>query len=289
LFRFFKFHGFGNDYIVIEESALRNVGSLNELVRRVCDRHYGAGADGVVTVRRAEDDTADFVARIFNSDGSEAQISGNGTRCAVAYLYYTDQWSENILRLSTPAGVKQYRLMETISPGHYWFEAELGQPRFDSVSIPMITGDPHERVSNYPLEVDGEIVRVTAVQTGNPHCTIFVDDFDSFDWRRLGSLIETHPAFPQKTNVEFVRVADRQNIDIRIWERGVGETLSSGTCSCGAALASMINDLADRRVKVHTEGGTIEVEWRDDDCIVMSGRADIVYSGEWLAEDTEEN
>jgi len=282
LLNFTKFHGFGNDYIVLEENAIEDVLSVNELVRSICDRHYGAGADGIVTVRRSQTEGADFAARIFNSDGSEAQISGNGTRCAVAYLYYSGQWSEPVLNLKTLAGVKRYTLLETLSPGHYWFEAELGLPHFDSASIPMITADPHARVTNYPLQVDGMMFGITAVQTGNPHCVIFVEDFESVDWRRLGSLLETHEAFPQKTNVEFVRVIDRNNIEIRIWERGVGETLSSGTCSCGAAIASMINDHADRRVSVHTEGGLIQVEWRDDDQIAMTGRADIIYRGEYF-------
>jgi diaminopimelate epimerase len=283
LFIFFKFHGFGNDYIVVEESSFEGVTNPNELVRRVCARHYGAGADGVVSVRAAGTDDADFIARIFNSDGSEAEISGNGTRCAVAYLYYTGQFSDPILRLATPAGIKRYRLLETLSEGHYWFEAELGMPHFDSASIPMTTDDPHARVTNCPLQAGDTTVRITAVQTGNPHCAVFVDDFDAIDWRALGSILEKHPAFPHKTNVEFVRVIDRNNVEIRIWERGVGETLSSGTCSCGAALASMINDFTDRKVKVQTEGGTIDVEWRDDDQLVMTGRADLVYQGQWLA------
>lgn len=284
MFTFFKFHGFGNDYIVVEESSFDGVADTNDLVRRICDRHYGAGADGVVSVRAANTDDADFIARIFNADGSEAEISGNGTRCAVAYLHYTGQFSDPVLRLRTLAGIKRYRLLETLSEGHYWFEAELGMPHFDSASIPMTTDDPHARVTNYPLKVGDGTVRITAVQTGNPHCAVFVDDFDSIDWRALGSILEKHPDFPQKTNVEFVRVIDRNNVEIRIWERGVGETLSSGTCSCGAALASMINDFTDRKVKVQTEGGTINVEWRDDDQLVMTGRADLVYQGRWLGE-----
>jgi diaminopimelate epimerase len=176
-------------------------------------------------------------------------------------------------------------LIETIAPGHYWFEAELGQPVFSSRAIPMSIEPALEHVKDFPLEVSGERVKITAVQTGNPHCVIFTDDFNSLDWRRLGSLIEVHPAFHEKTNVEFVHVVDRGNIEIRIWERGVGETLSSGTCSCGAAIASISNGFTDRRVSVQTEGGTIEVEWREsDDEIVMTGRADVIYRGEWLGE-----
>jgi diaminopimelate epimerase len=285
LLSFTKFEGFGNDYIVVEEKELAGLGSVNALIARICNRHYGAGADGIVSVRPSDNANADFVARIFNADGSEAQISGNGTRCAVAYLYYTGQWSADTLRLQTLAGLKRYRLLERIARGHYWFEAELGQPVFDSNSIPMSIEPALDHVKNFPLDVAGEKVEISAVQTGNPHCVIFTDDFNSMDWRRLGSLIEVHPAFPEKTNVEFVRVVDRRNIEIRIWERGVGETLSSGTCSCGAAIASISNGFTDRRVSVQTEGGTIEVEWREsDDEIVMTGRADVIYRGEWLGE-----
>jgi diaminopimelate epimerase len=283
--QFIKFHGFGNDYIVFEEAGLAGINSLNEFARRVCDRHYGAGADGVTVVSRAEDERADFRVRIFNADGSEAGLSGNGTRCTVAYLYYRGLWSADELRLQTRTGVKRYRLRERIAEGHYWFESELGQPAFESAQIPMLMDEPRERVMNYPLAVDGETVRVTALSMGNPNCCIFVEDFAELDWRRLGRALETHQQFPERTNVVFVRVRDRSNIEVRLWERGVGETFSSGTCSCAAAVASAVHDLTERRVSVHTPGGVIEVEWRESDGeVVMTGRADLVYSGEWLAE-----
>ncbi|HEV7843559.1 MAG TPA: diaminopimelate epimerase [Pyrinomonadaceae bacterium] len=279
--QFIKFQGFGNDYIIFEAKALGLVESLNNFARAVCDRHYGAGADGIVVISRAENESADFVARIFNADGSEAGLSGNGTRCAVAYLYYQGLWDEAILRLSTRTGVKLYRLREELSRGHYWFESELGQPRFDSASIPMLTDEPRERVVDYPLVVEGETFPVTALQMGNPNCAIFVADFEQLDWRRLGRVLETHAQFPERTNVEFVRVSDRANIELRIWERGVGETKSSGTCSCAAMIASVIKGLTDRRVTVWMEGGHAEIVWREDGEVVLTGRADIVYSGDW--------
>ncbi|HEX8843998.1 MAG TPA: diaminopimelate epimerase [Pyrinomonadaceae bacterium] len=283
--RFIKFHGFGNDYLVFEADELRGVESLNDFARRICDRHYGAGADGITVVRRAEEGEADFTVRIFNADGSEAGLSGNGTRCTVAYLYYRGLWSKDELRLATRSGVKRYRLREQVSAGHYWFEAELGRPGFDSASVPMLTDEPRERITDYPLVVEGERLRVTALSVGNPNCIIFVDGFDDLDWRRVGRALENHEQFPERTNVVFVRVRDRSNIEIRLWERGVGETFSSGTCSCAAAVASVINERTDRRVNVHTEGGLIEVLWREeDDEIVMTGRADVVYGGEWLGE-----
>lgn len=279
---FIKFHGFGNDYLVFEAEQVAGVSSLNDLARDICDRHYGAGADGITVVRPAEDESADFAVRIFNVDGSEAGLSGNGTRCTVAYLYYRGLWSKTELRLSTRTGIKLYRLRERISHGHYWFEAELGQPGFDSSSIPMLTDAPRERVTNYPLTVEGETLRVTALSMGNPNCILFVDDFDRLDWRRTGRILENHEQFPERTNVVFVRVRDRGNIEVRLWERGVGETFSSGTCSCAAAVASCINEKSDRHVNVHTQGGLIEVLWREDGEVVMTGRADVVYGGEWL-------
>ncbi len=283
--QFIKFQGFGNDYLVFEAEGLASVGSLNDFARSVCDRHYGAGADGITVVRPGGED-ADFAVRIFNADGSEAGLSGNGTRCTVAYLYYEGLWSEDELRLKTRAGVKRYRLRETEARGHYWFESELGQPGFTSEEIPMLTDGARKRVTDYPLTVEGKTVTVTALSMGNPNCCIFVDDFDELDWRRLGRLIERHEQFPDRTNVVFVRVLDRGNIEVRLWERGVGETFSSGTCSCAAAVAAAINDKTDRRVNVHTPGGLIEVIWREeDDEVVMTGRADVVYSGKWKGND----
>lgn len=283
--QFIKFHGFGNDYIVFEEQQVARVGSLGEFARRICDRHYGAGADGITVVAPADEESADFRVRIFNTDGSEAGLSGNGTRCTVAYLYYRGLWTKDELRLQTRTGIKRYSLRERLSDGHYWFESELGQPAFESARIPMLTDEPRERVVDYPLTVDGENLRVTALSMGNPNCCIFVREFDQLDWRRIGRVLETHQQFPERTNVVFVRVGDRNHIEVRLWERGVGETFSSGTCSCAAAVASVMNGLTERRVSVKTQGGLIEVEWREsDDEVVMTGRADLVYSGEWLAE-----
>lgn len=283
--RFIKFQGFGNDYIIFEAGEVARVESLNNLSRAVCDRHYGAGADGIVVVSPSEDTaTADFAARIFNADGSEAGLSGNGTRCAVAFLYHEGLWEKDILRLSTRSGVKLYRLKEEVSLGHYWFESELGQPRFDSASIPMLTDEPEERVVDYPLVIDGERFLVTALEMGNPNCAIFVEEFGQVDWRRVGRALESHSQFPARTNVEFVRVRDRANIELRIWERGVGETESSGTCSCAAMVACVIKGLTARRVTAWMEGGHAEIVWREDGEVVLTGRADIVYSGEWPQE-----
>ena len=281
--RFTKFHGYGNDYLVFEATGLGGVGSLNDFVRRVCDRHYGAGADGVALVDRTSD-AADFAVRIFNADGSEAAMSGNGTRAAAAYLHYQGLWSAQELRLSTRAGIKLYRLRGSEGGGCYLFEAEIGRPDFASASIPMLTDEPRARVVNYPLEaVAGVTVEVTALLMCNPNCCVFVEDFAALDWRRLGAAIESHRQFPEKTNVEFVRVRDRQHLEVRVWERGVGETLSSGTGACAAAVAAQVNGRTERCVSVEMPGGQLEVEWRDDGEVLLTGTAEVIYSGHWLA------
>ncbi len=311
--RFIKFHGYGNDYLVVDAGEPRGVSSLPDFARRVCDRHFGAGADGVALVERLEagetaggagegaateaagaagrggasPNSADFRVRIFNPDGSEAAMSGNGTRCAASALYYEGVWSGEELRLSTRSGVKVYRLLaEDRARGRYRFAAEIGRPRFESASVPFQTDEPLERVVRHPLEVaPGQTVSVTALEMCNPNCCLFVDDFERVDWHGLGRLIESHPRFPERTNVEFVRVLSRERIEARIWERGAGETLSSGTGSSAAAVASCLNGLTDRRVTVETVGGRLEVEWRESDGeVVLTGEAQAVYRGEWLGE-----
>ena len=281
--RFVKFHGLGNDYLVIESEELARINDLGVFARRICNRHYGAGADGIAILNKAENDAADFDVRIFNPDGSEAALSGNGTRCAAGYLYYKKLWTAKELRLSTLSGVKNYFLREVVSPGKYVFDSELGQPRFDTRSIPMSTEEPLDKVIGYPLMVGGESFLVTALQMGNPNCCIFVNNFEAIQWRRVGRVIESHHQFPDRTNVVFVRVIDRGTLELRIWERGVGETTASGTCSCAGAVAAMLNDRADREVTVIMPGGRVRIKWRSDGEVEITGSSEVVYSGELLA------
>ena len=299
--RFVKFHGYGNDYLVFEAAELKGVGltpgfepvgaggPFFNFVRRVCDRHFGAGSDGVAVVERLGGEVeGDFRLRIFNPDGGEAAMSGNGSRCAAAYLHHAGLWSEEELRFSTRAGVKRYRLRERMSEGAFRFEAEIGRPRFDSASIPMLTEAPLAEVREYPLALPGgETVRVTALQMCNPNCCAFVDDLDGVDWRRLGRTIESHVAFPEHTNVEFIRVLDRGNIEARVWERGAGETLSSGTGASAAAVASMVGGHTDRHVKVSMPGGLLEVLSREEGEVLLTGEAEVVYQGVWLGGKTD--
>ena len=279
---FIKFHGFGNDYIVIEAKELTDIGALGDFARRICDRHYGAGSDGIAVVSPSETDDADFHVRIFNPDGSEANLSGNGTRCAASYLYYQKLWSAPEVRLSTRSGVKRYSLLEQNDAGRYVFDSELGQPGLDSASIPILTEPSLEKVVDYPLQVNGDKFQVTAVQIGNPVCCIFVKDFDALDWRSIGKTLENHKQFPERTNVVFVRVDNPQTISVRIWERGVGETNASGSCSCAAAVASMVKNETERTVKVLMPGGEAKIQWRADGEVVITGFAEVIYGGQWL-------
>ncbi len=291
---FYKFEALGNDFLIVGESALRacagevetqNFASLQSFSKRICDRHFGAGADGVELLLDAPRVAgADFEVRLFNADGGETPISGNGTRCVAAYLYLIEKWESPEVRIATGAGVKVLRPIDCgdlIGP-RMVFEAEMGAPRFASEEIPVITTTRLDRVIRQKLDVDGQSVEFTAASMGNPHCSVFVDDFESVDWRALGSKIETHAAFPERTNVEFIRVINRDEIEARFWERGVGETLASGTGACGAALAAMINGLVAAKVKVITAAGALIVEWRDDGMIIQTGEASAVYRGEWL-------
>jgi diaminopimelate epimerase len=282
---FYKFQALGNDFLITRERDLLPVtNDFEDFARRICDRHFGAGADGLeVLLERPSIAEADFEVRLFNADGGETPISGNGTRCVAAYLFLIERWDRPQVRIATGAGVKILRQVGERGKS-LMFEAEMGLPRLksdESDEIPVRLARPLERAVSQKLEVGGRTIDFTAVSMGNPHCSVFVDNFDSFDWRALGAAIEVHPAFPDRTNVEFVRVIDRNEIEVRFWERGCGETLASGTGSCGAALASMLNGLTDKNVRVLTPGGTLMVEWREDGTVVQTGEACPVYRGEF--------
>ena len=277
---FTKFHGFGNDYIVIEREDIPPEVSLAELAMAICTRNTGAGGDGIAVLEKRDGATADYFCQIINPDGSTAGFSGNGTRCAVAYLHYKGLWSEPHLKLETRSGIKNYNLIERKGDTEFWFEAEIGKPRFSSDEVPVLTDTRREAVVNEPIQTDGRHFSFSAVNVGNPVACIFVENFD-FDWRSIGRSLETHRSFPERANIVFVKIDDRENITIRIWERGAGETTASGTCSSAAAILSSFMLKTERKVKVHATGGTTDVLWRDDDEIVITGRADLSYSGVW--------
>jgi diaminopimelate epimerase len=276
---FSKFHGFGNDYIVLERSALGDNVSLPHLARAICNRHTGAGSDGIAVLAKLDGIEGDYSCEIVNPDGSIAGFSGNGTRCAVAYLHHTGLWTNADLRLQTRSGVKVYHLLES-SAGHYRFRAEIGKPRFSSAEVPFAGPERLEDVIDREVVVGDQAILVSAVNVGNPVACIFVESFD-FDWRYVGREMETHALFPDRANIVFVKVIDRSNIELRIWERGAGETSASGTCSSGAAVLCAYTDRTGRSVAVHTEGGIADVIWRADGEMVLTGTADLAYTGEW--------
>jgi len=266
---FCKFHGFGNDYIVFEAKDLMGVFSIEDFARKVCHRNYGIGGDGIAVLEKSENKTADYSCRIINPDGSEAGFSGNGTRCAVAYLHYKSIWQESRLKLQTKSGVKTYDLLER-TDSTFWFRAELGKPKFPTMANYEL------RITNYEKKL-----QITELNVGNPVAVVFVKDFDEMNWRAVGKEIETHRQFPEKTNVVFVKNIDRENVEIRIWERAAGETSSSGTCSIAAAVASALTGKTERKVSVHAEGGTTKAFWREDDEMLITGRADLAFCGEF--------
>jgi diaminopimelate epimerase len=245
----------------------------------MCDRHTGVGSDGLAVLERLDGTVADYSCEIVNPDGSFASFSGNGTRCAVAHLYYNAIWKPKTLRLRTRSGVKVYKLLGR-EGDELTFDAEIGSPKFQSGEIPVSVGVPKHAVVNEPVALAGGQYTFSAVNVGNPVAAIFMDSFD-LDWRQMGRELENHAMFPDRTNVVFVNVRDRENIDVRIWERGAGETAASGTCATAAAVLSAFLLKTERAVHVHSPGGTTDVVWRDDDQIVITGSAKYIFSGEW--------
>jgi diaminopimelate epimerase len=279
--RFTKTQGMGNDFLIIPVENVAALRNASELARELCQRNYGAGADGIVFITRARHSDADFATRTFNADGSEAGVSGNGTRCAAAFIYYSGLWNEPTVRIATAAGVKHGKLVSR-NGSQFDFAFDMGQPILSSQSVPMSITPPVERVVRYPLHLGGDILEVTCLSMGNPQCIIFVNDLNSVKLEELGPLIENHPVFPDRANVEFVRIISRDEIEIRIWERGAGHTLSSGTGSCASVIAASVNGFTERSVGVRTEGGKLTVEWNDDDRVLLTASAEVVYEGRWL-------
>ena len=277
---FCKFHGFGNDYVVIERNEIGEGVSLPDLAMAICRRNTGVGGDGIAVLEKRDGMSADYFCEIVNPDGSFAEFSGNGTRCAVAYLHYRNIWAEKRLRLKTRSGIKTYDLIEQKESREFWFEAEIGRPGFSSDEVPVLTDTRRDAVVSEPINIANRAFAFSAVNVGNPVACVFVDNFD-FDWRAIGREMETNEKFPKRANIVFVKIADRENIEIRIWERGAGETSASGTCASGAAVLSAFLLKTGRKVSVHSEGGVTEILWRDDDEIVIKGRADFAFCGEW--------
>ncbi|MDU2066529.1 MAG: diaminopimelate epimerase [Sporomusaceae bacterium] len=271
---FTKVHGQGNDFVIIDGTK-EAVTDYSQAAIEICDRHYGIGADGFVIILPSE--TEDFRMRIFNSDGSEAEMCGNVTRCVARYVYEYGLTTKTKITLETLAGVIRPELImkdgkiETVC-------VDMGEPRLLRKEIPM-TGDGDSQAVNIAIVADGKEYLATCVSMGNPHCVIFVDDMATVDLTKVGPVIETHPYFPRKTNVEFVEVLGPKEMRMRVWERGAGITLACGTGTSATLVAAVLTGRTEREVLVHLDGGDLTVEWRADNHIYMSGPAVEVYSG----------
>jgi diaminopimelate epimerase len=276
---FAKYHGLGNDFLVAWESDVPR--GLPDFARRILDRHTGVGGDGFIVIMKPENKAHDARIRFFNVDGSEAEMSGNGTRCAGAFLLER-KGQKRRMKIETVAGL---RTLEPLKgrEGKWVFRVGMGAPILEAARIPFRAAEVASPILGFRLGTHRGDVPVTVTSMGNPHCSVFVPDFEGADWLRLGQEIEHDQHFPNRTNVEFVRLVSQKEIEVRFWERGVGHTMSSGTGSCAATVAAILNGLTDREVQVWTEAGAVEVAWPQDCEVALTGPAERVMKGKYCS------
>jgi len=278
---FVKMHGLGNDFILIDclSKPLGDSSFLSYLAKKLCNRNFGIGADGLILILPSSN--TDLKMRIFNSDGSESQMCGNGIRCFAKYAYENKLVSKNKFTVETLAGIITTELIfkdKEISG----IKVDMGIPKLKRREIPM-EGENAPTVVNEILKINSKyIFKITCVSMGNPHCIIFVNDVQSIPVDEIGPKIENHPLFPEKTNVEFIQVLNKQEINFRVWERGVGETLACGTGACAALVAAVLNKKTDREAIIHLPGGDLDIRWADDGHVYMTGPAELVFRGEMI-------
>ena len=269
--KFEKWQGCGNDFILIDRPS--DAIDEPEQIKWLCDRHFGIGADGVIYVLSST--KAATRMRIFNADGTEAEMCGNGLRCFARYLLSGDKFfSDDDLTVETGAGIL------TVSMKYDLITVDMGEPIFNADKIP-VSGFGSQKLVAEPIEVDGMTYKMTCVSMGNPHCVIFVNDINKIDLEHIGPKFETHKFFPRKTNTEFVQVVGKNKLRMRVWERGSGITLACGTGACATAVAANLNDLAGRQSTVILDGGELNIDWRENNHIFMTGAAEKVYAGEF--------
>ncbi len=274
---FTKVHGLGNDFILINAGTGEGFhDDYSSLAIEMCDRKFGIGADGLVLL--LDSGVADVRMRIINSDGSEPEMCGNAIRCVAKYLYEHNVVRKDEIKVETLAGI----IIPQIIHKHGKVEmvrVDMGLPRLEREEIPM--AGPVGQVIGEDFEVNGQRFAVTAVSMGNPHCVIFVPDVSAVPLAEIGPRIETHPAFPRKTNVEFVQVVSPTEVIMIVWERGAGPTMACGTGACAVAVAGVLNGLTEKSVTVHLPGGPLHIEWAENGKIYMTGPAVEVFSGEY--------
>ena len=274
--KFTKMHGAGNDYVYVncfEEQVTNPV----ELAIRVSNRNFGIGSDGLILIMPS--DKADVRMRMFNSDGSESEMCGNGIRCVAKYAYDHAIVTKTEITAETGAGILTLQLFPDRHNKVERVRVNMGPPRLSREEIPM-NGSPAAQVVAEELTVLDKTFRITCVSMGNPHCIIYVDDVDSFPVATYGPLIENHQLFPRRTNVEFIQIISRTEVKQRTWERGAGETLACGTGASAVCVAGVLNNLTDRNILNHLAGGDLELEWVENGPVFMTGPATEVFSGE---------
>lgn len=274
---FIKMHGLGNDFICLDHFHNPIDTDYADLAKRLCHRQFGVGGDGLLVILSSE--KADARMRIFNADGSEPEMCGNGIRCFARYIYEMGYVVKDQLSVETLAGILALKL--DVSEGLVSsVTVDMGKPRLKAREIPA--NDDSEKVINKVLEADDKEISITAVSMGNPHCVVFINQFEEIDFSKMGAELEVHSFFPAKTNVEFVRVDNKNEITIKVWERGVGPTLACGTGACASVVASVLNSKTSREVTAHLPGGDLRIEYANDDHVYMTGPAEYVFRGQLI-------
>ncbi len=277
--RFTKMHGCGNDYVYID-GAREKVRQEEKpgLVQRLSDRHFGIGGDGVIFINPSQE--ADFEMEMYNMDGSRAEMCGNGIRCVAKFVYDRGLTDRTHISIVSCGKIKYLDL--TVEGGKVsTVKVNMGSPILTAGEIPVIARNGEDRVIGQDIEVDGSIYQMTCVSMGNPHAVVFVEDAAGLDLEKIGPLFENHALFPKRVNTEFVKVLDRDAIEMRVWERGTGETLACGTGACAAAVAGILNGLTNDTVTVKLPGGCLSVQWdRERNLVYMTGPAATVFEGE---------
>ena len=274
--KFTKMHGIGNDYIYVncfEEGIPADPAALS---RRLSDRHFGIGSDGLILIRPTEN--GDAMMDLYNADGSRAMMCGNGIRCVGRYVYERGIAKKETLRIDTLSGVKTLRL-DVANGTVQSIEVDMGEPVLEPASIPVLL--PGERAVSVPVEMGDDVFSVTCVSMGNPHCVLFVEDVDALDLEELGPRFEWNPLFPQGVNTEFIQPLPDGSLKMRVWERGSGETWACGTGACASVVAACLCGKAKRQSVVHLRGGDLSIHWREEDGhVMMRGPAAFVFDGE---------
>lgn len=279
MIKFTKMHGLGNDYVYID-AINQKIENESSLAKFVSNRHFGIGSDGLILICKSE--IADFKMRMFNSDGSEAEMCGNGIRCVGKFVYDKGLTNKTTVKIETLAGIKTL-ILNTKDEKVETARVDMGEPILEAEKIPVISTE--KPVKNLELEAENKKFKFTCVSMGNPHAITIVENTKEFDVEKYGKVLEIDKAFPKKANIEFAQIVDIQNINMRVWERGAGETLACGTGACATAVACNLNGLTDRKVNIELLGGTLNIEWNEtDNHVYMTGPAVTVFDGELYEE-----